>query len=469
METALIIAVLGLLGMLIVLRYYLTKNRQLSYEAQRAKAEHSQQLQQLQQQLQQLRDQLRTMKFELQQLEQQRAAAQTELDTLRQRLNSDYVNRLGTARNLSNISHELRTPMNAVMGFAQLLRDRASDAAAAHFTDIIFHNGLKMVNLVDNIIDVFRINVGSLSIRQPQPCDLGNMLFDVYTHFNELSYKQDNEQVSIRLLNVDDDDDGPCILQTDPNRLRQVLFCMVDNAIKFTEKGKVDMGYTLHPNDHVVQVFVRDTGIGIPEAQRNKVFENFVQLSNGPKRKFSGLGIGMFLSKHIVERLGGNIWFESSPGCGTTFYLMLPLSNVRQVEEPHLPPRSYNWAGRRILVADDIRENYKFIEIALRDTQAQVEWARNGQEAVQMVKENGSYDFVLMDIQMPVMDGLEATKQIRAVQINIPIVAQTAQDAARDEAQRYVEVGCNGSIEKPLNINKLKMIINEHLNPIAED
>ena len=440
-------------------------NRRLIRKARRTEAVQTE----LTRQVEQLSAQLGIMQHELERAEQERSSAQAELAMLKRRINDDYVSRLGTARNLMNISHEVRTPMNAVMGFAQLLRDRATDGAVAHFTDIIFHNGQKMVNLVDNIIDVFRINVNSLRIRPPRSCNLDNMLFEVYTHFNELCYKQDNERVSIRLLNIDDEGEEPCVLHTDPERLRQVLFCMVDNAMKFTERGKVDMGYTLFPNDHVVQVFVRDTGIGIPEAQRSMVFESFVQLDNGSKRKYSGLGIGMFLSKHIAERLGGNIWFESSPNSGTTFYLMLPLSTSasRWAAEVQSPP-SYRWEGRRILVVDDIRENYKFIEIALRDTQAQVEWARNGKEAVQMAKENGPYDFVLMDIQMPVMDGLEATKQLRAAQLSMPIVAQTAQDTARDDAQRYVEVGCTGSIEKPININELKLLIDQHFNTPAE-
>lgn len=464
--TALCLAALAML--------FLSKKRyqQKEQEAQEAQQQSANALseaddrqQRLESQLKALRAEL-TMTEELLQKEVAKARASVrELESLQNRVERDYVERLGTGKALSGISHELRTPLNAVMGFAQLLRDRTTDDTDAHFVDIICHNSQKLIDLVDNTIDLFKLNVGSLIIRPPAPCDIDTLMFDVYTYFNELRFKQDKENVNIRLLNTSDDDE-PCILHTDAHRLRQVLFCLMDNAIKFTDKGEVDFGYTVHPDDHLVQIFVRDTGVGIPDDQHAHIYDPFVQLDHGPKRKYSGLGIGLYICKQVVDRLGGNIWFESTYGSGTTFFVMLPMEKStspsrRQSDDSR--PKEYDWSGRRILVVDDIRSNFKLIEQALRDTKSAVIWASNGQEALQMLRQE-QFDFVLMDVQMPVMDGIEATRLARAEGMTIPIIAQTAQDAVRDNARRYIDAGCNGVIEKPFNINRLKALIDLHIN-----
>lgn len=458
---------IGAIAFVIVQRHQQKSNAILAESKQQqslqAIGEAEAKCQQLESRMQALRAEL-TMTEDLLQKEASKArAAVKDYENLQRKVSTEYVERLGTAKALSDISHELRTPLNAIMGFAQLLRASVTDESVAHFSDIICQNGQKLIDQIDNIIDMFRINTNSLVIRPSAPCNIDNLMFETYTYFNDLRFNQDKEDVAIRLLNTNDDE-PPCILQTDARRLRQVLFCLVDNALKFTDKGEIDFGYTLHPEDHLVQIFVRDTGIGIPEDQYAYIFNPLTQLDHGGKRKSSGLGIGLYLCKQIVEKLGGNIWFESTLGSGTTFFMMLPLERAasNRSDEPKLP-KHYNWKGRRILVAEDIRSNFKLIEQVLRDTNVDLAWASNGQEAVKMLNDE-QFDFVLMDVKMPVMDGIEATRAIRAAGITIPIVAQTAQEAASNDTHQYIDAGCTGVIEKPFNINRLKELIDLHLS-----
>jgi len=359
---------------------------------------------------------------------------------------------------LANMSHEIRTPMNAILGFAQLLKNEESAEKRERYIDIIYHNGLMLVNLIDDSIDISKIDAGQLAINKTE-CNLDNLLFEVYTVFNEVKFKQEKEHINIRLLNLNDGETN--ILYTDELRLRQVLVNLISNALKFTEKGFVEFGFVNRSEERQIEFFVRDTGIGIPADKQDIIFERFRQIQEGSTRKYGGTGIGLYISKNVVNLLGGDIWFESTLGVGTTFHFTIPYEDVNETHagEGKLYRTSspeYSWEGKNFLVAEDTESNYLYISTILAETKATVIWARNGEEAVNAALKGAvPVDLILMDIQMPVMDGYEAVTTIRRQNADVPIIAQTAFALPHDNL-RCFEVGCNDYISKPINALHLK-------------
>lgn len=365
---------------------------------------------------------------------------------------------------LANMSHEIRTPMNGILGFAQLLKNEESPDKRERYIDIIYHNGMMLVNLIDDIIDLSKIDAGQLTVN-PADCNLDNLMFEVYTFFNEIKFKQEKEHINIRLLNLNDDESN--VLYTDSQRLRQVLVNLIGNALKFTERGSVEFGYIINEEKSNIEFFVRDTGIGIPKDKQDIIFDRFRQVQEGSTRKYGGTGIGLYITKHIVELLGGNIWFESEVEEGTTFHFTLPYHESRSVNDGSVIFRAknpeYNWEGKTLLIAEDIETNFKYLATILADTRAKIVWARNGQEAIDAFRNGTGVDLILMDIQMPVIDGYEATIRIRELNPEIPIIAQTAYALPHDNLKCF-EVGCNDYISKPINSFLLKQKINDLLN-----
>ncbi len=365
---------------------------------------------------------------------------------------------------LANMSHEIRTPMNGILGFAQLLKNEESPDKRERYIDIIYHNGMMLVNLIDDIIDLSKIDAGQLTVN-PADCNLDNLMFEVYTFFNEIKFKQEKEHINIRLLNLNDDESN--VLYTDSQRLRQVLVNLIGNALKFTERGSVEFGYIINEEKSNIEFFVRDTGIGIPKDKQDIIFDRFRQVQEGSTRKYGGTGIGLYITKHIVELLGGNIWFESEMGEGTSFHFTLPYHETRSVNDGSVIFRAknpeYNWEGKTLLIAEDIETNFKYLATILADTRAKIVWARNGQEAIDAFRNGTGVDLILMDIQMPVIDGYEATIRIRELNPEIPIIAQTAYALPHDNLKCF-EVGCNDYISKPINSFLLKQKINDLLN-----
>ncbi|MGD9976621.1 MAG: ATP-binding protein [Bacteroidales bacterium] len=365
---------------------------------------------------------------------------------------------------LANMSHEIRTPMNGILGFVQLLKSEESAEKRDRYIDIVYHNGMMLVNLIDDIIDISKIDAGQLAVEMSD-CNLDDLMFDIYTFFNEVRFKQEKEHINIRLLNLNDDESN--ILYTDGQRLRQVMVNLIGNSLKFTEKGSVEFGYLNKSEENKIQFFVRDSGIGIPEDKRDIIFERFRQVQEGSTRKYGGTGIGLYISKNVINLLGGDIWFESQVGVGTTFYFTIAYKERQYHDSGSTFFKTgspvYNWAGKNILIAEDIEVNYRYLSTILADTKANIFWAKNGKEAVEQSSDNSDVDIVLMDIQMPVMDGYEATCAIRKNNPQVPIIAQTAYALPHDNIKCF-EVGCNDYIAKPINANLLKHKINTLLN-----
>ncbi len=357
---------------------------------------------------------------------------------------------------LANMSHEIRTPMNGILGFAQLLlADDTDDDKRARYLDIINHNGTMLVNLIDDIMDISRIEAGQLALNRSL-VNVDDIMFELYAFFNEIKFKQEKEHITIRLLNLNDDINSS--IYTDGLRLRQVLTNLIGNALKFTEKGVVEFGYTVNTKRKGLDFFVRDSGIGIPPDKREVIFERFRQGQEGSTRKYGGTGIGLFISKRIVNLLGGEITLESTQGVGSTFFFNIPFDEVEGTDY-HAPVyrlygREYNWEGKTILIAEDVHCNFELLNSILSDTKASIVWAQDGEEVVKLCSEMEGVDVVLMDIQMPKLNGYDAVARIKGVKPQLPIIAQTAYSMPNDNL-KALEVGCNDYISKPINSHLL--------------
>lgn len=366
---------------------------------------------------------------------------------------------------LANMSHEIRTPMNGILGFVQLLQNEEIEREMQHrYLDIINHNGIMLINLIDDIMDISKIEAGQLAFNKKE-VNLDDLIFDLYTFFNEIKFKQEKEHISIRILNLNDDENN--IFYTDEHRVRQVLSNLISNSLKFTEKGIVEFGYTNNKEDNQIQFYVRDTGIGIPSDKKDIIFDRFRQIEEGSTRKYGGTGIGLFISKHIIEELGGNIWVESELGKGSSFYFTLPYENVTVKDKTtrvYSPAKqSFDWENKVIVIAEDVETNFRFLKAILKDTKATIIWTRDGEEVIKFCRENPNVDVVLMDIQMPKIDGYEATSRIKAINSNIIVIAQTAYAMPNDNI-KCMEAGCNDYISKPINSSLLLDKIDTHLS-----
>jgi CheY-like chemotaxis protein len=240
---------------------------------------------------------------------------------------------------------------------------------------------------------------------------------------------------------------------------------LIGNAIKFTEKDTIAFGYT-QPDPTQLQFYVKDSGIGVPNDKLELIFDRFRQVEDSNTRKYGGTGLGLTISRNLVKLLGGEIWVESVLDKGSTFYFTLPFKPIVASTPIQTPINTehlhFDWNDKTILVAEDLDINYLFIEKALQKTNVNLVRAVNGEEAISKCKEDNNIDLVLMDIRMPVMNGYEATKEIKKFRKELPIIAQTAH-ALSEEKGKSLEAGCNDYIAKPIKLNILLPLLNQYL------
>ncbi len=365
---------------------------------------------------------------------------------------------------LANMSHEIRTPMNGILGFAEMLNDESLNAANRRkYLEIINSNGKMLINLIDDIIDFAKIEAGQVNIVYDD-FSLNNLLDQVRSSFMTERLRKNKSHVKIRTQKSFSKDN--CYIHSDPNRLRQILTNLVGNSIKFTQEGFIEFGYKLHEGNQLL-FYVKDTGIGIPEDKIGLIFERFIQADSSSTRKYGGSGLGLAISKGLVEILGGKMWAESTVNVGSTFYFTIPyIQAVKKDEDLQIrqkPKTEYVWEGKTFLIAEDDKFSYKFLEGFLKQTRADVLHASDGIEAVNICRNNTNIDLILMDIQMPEMNGLEATEEIKKFNKKIPVIAQTA-NAITEEKQKCLMAGCDDFISKPINISELYAKIDKWLS-----
>lgn len=359
---------------------------------------------------------------------------------------------------LANISHEIRTPMNGIIGFAELItREDIEKEAQESYVAIMKKSSEQLVRIIDDIIDFAKLESNQIRIVK-QTLNLNKMLDQLFVLFSNQLKGMEKDFITLLLSKSAGDKD--CNVISDEQRLRQVFSQLLDNSCKYTDEGFIEFGYEFQ--DEQIEFFVKDSGIGIPEEKHAVIFEQFRQGDEGHTRKYGGTGLGLPITRALVNLLGGSIRLESRPDEGTTFYFTVPRIIEKEAEtaETKLAHREveYNWKDKLILVAEDDELNFEFIKIILEPTQAKVVRAKDGSQAVKMCS-NLNFDLILMDVRLPVMNGLQATKRLRENDIQTPVIAQTA-FAMDDDEKKCLDAGCNYYMAKPIRKEQLFEVIN---------
>jgi two-component system, sensor histidine kinase and response regulator len=366
---------------------------------------------------------------------------------------------------LANMSHEIRTPMTAIVGYAELLRDEIIKAeipgAPLEFADAILNNTEHLLGLLNDILDMTKIESGQLEVERLR-CNPWE------TVHNVAAMMRAPAKAKGLTLSIEHSGPIPETIATDPLRLKQILANLIGNAIKFTASGGVHVVVRLlaeKPDCPMLAFDVIDTGIGMTPETMEKLFDRFSQADNSTTRRYGGSGLGLAISKRLAVMLGGDISVRSSSGRGSTFTITTQigsLENVKLVDNPQVAPaperprRKPNKiaSGERILLAEDCPDNQRIVTLILSNAGFQVTVAENGQiaydRALASLHEGNPYDMILMDMQMPVMEGYEATRRLRAAGYNRPIVALTAHATVNDR-RKCLEAGCDFYVTKPVN------------------
>ncbi len=361
---------------------------------------------------------------------------------------------------LANMSHEIRTPMNAIVGLSGLLADPELPLSEKKsFSDIIKENSGVLLQLIDDIVDISKIEAGQIMMR-PAKCHINSLLTEMYESF-KLQIKDRESKVRF-ILGKESFSREICTF-TDGNRLRQVISNLISNAFKFTEEGSVEFGFRIR-SDGFILFYVKDTGIGIPEDKHELVFDRFGQADNERTGNHRGAGLGLSISKSLVELMGGSIWLESEKGSGSCFSFTIPYQPVTPSSgETSTKPKYAEYPSLKehtILVTEDIEVNYRLIEALLKETGAKILWAGTGKEALQIISNGGDLSLVLLDLNMPDIDGFHILQEIRKTNKDLPVIIQTAY-AMNGEKERCMQAGCNNYLTKPIQIDQLLSAIHE--------
>lgn len=355
---------------------------------------------------------------------------------------AEESNRLKSAF-LANMSHEIRTPLNAIVGFSGILASTEEEEEKQEYVSIIENNNTLLLQLISDILDLSKIEAGTLELNYSN-IELNELMRELERGFL-LRVKTD----AVKLEFVEPA--GPCMAYTEKNRLSQLMINLVTNAIKFTEKGSIRFGYEMRENE--LYFYVTDTGCGIPKDKQQNIFGRFVKLNSFAQ----GTGLGLSICKTLMDHMGGRIGVESEEGKGSTFWFTLPYKPAVKEDKKQMPkdiqPVSIERNKLTILVAEDNASNYKLFESILKYDYHLIH-AWDGMEAVEMFRKHNP-QIVLMDINMPVMNGYEAAREIRKYSAKIPIIAVTAFAYASDE-QKVMESGFDGYMPKPINAKLLK-------------
>jgi len=375
-------------------------------------------------------------------------------------------NRLKSAF-LANMSHEIRTPMNGILGFAGLLLDpHLSGEEQQSYIHIIEKSGARMLNIINDIVCISKVESGQTEICITET-DINEKIEYISTFFKpEVECKGMNIFFKTPLSGKE------AIIKTDKEKIYAILSNLVKNAIKFTITGTIELGYERKEN--YIEFYVKDTGIGVNQVQKEFIFERFRQGSESLTRNYEGAGLGLSISKAYVEMLGGKIWVDSEVGKGSIFYFTIPYNY--ETEEKYLPENvisvedSYNQidpevSGLKILIAEDEETSEILIKKLVERCGKEVLIARTGVEAVEICRNNPDLDLVLMDIKMPYMDGYEATRQIRQFNKVVIIFAQTA-FALSGDREYAIEAGCNDYISKPYGQYLLFTLMKKYFSSI---
>jgi PAS domain S-box-containing protein len=385
---------------------------------------------------------------------------QAELELIKAKEKAEESERLKSTF-LANMSHEIRTPMNGILGFAELLKEpNLTTDDQQDYIQIMQISGARMLNTINNIVDISKIESG-LTIVDLKETNINEKIEFAYKFF-----KPEVEIKGLQFLFKNSLPSKEAIIKTDNEKVYAILTNLVKNAIKFTYKGSIEFGY--EKKGDYLEFFVKDTGVGVPQKQKELIFERFRQGSESHNRGYEGSGLGLSIAKTYVEMLGGEIWVESEEGKGSIFYFTIPYNAVSKEKNAienvvSEKDKEVEIKKLKILVVEDDEISYSLLIRTLQKISYKVLHAITGVEAVDACQNNPDLDLVLMDIRMPKMDGNEATRQIRQFNKDVVIIAQTAYGFPGDW-EKAIEAGCNDYITKPISKTLLIGLILKYFN-----
>lgn len=359
---------------------------------------------------------------------------------------------------LANMSHEIRTPLNAILGFSALIQDRSTKPEELEeYYKMMETSGNDLMNLIDDILDISRIEANQIKINF-QEISVVHLAEEIFSSFKQsLNTQMPGNEVIPHFIAPAEK--AEYMMHTDPLRLKQILLNILNNSIKFTTKGYIEFCY--FPNEAKTQIifYIKDTGIGIAKDQQGKIFERFTKVADNKTKNYRGTGLGLSIALKLTQLLKGEIRVESELNIGTAFYLSFPLTKMVSEDIIHeKKPRDQSLAflsGKVVLIVEDVEYNYRYLEIIIcKNQDVKLLWAKNGLEAVEICRKFPDINIVLMDIQLPEMNGIDATRIIKSENISIPVIAETAY-ATSNDIQTILAAGCDDIVVKPINRNEL--------------
>ncbi|RCW38566.1 ATP-binding protein [Marinilabilia salmonicolor] len=361
---------------------------------------------------------------------------------------------------LRNISHEIRTPLNSIIGFSELMNMLdIEDDVLKNYTQIISKSGTQLLSIITDILTISSIDAGQEKLKK-EIFSLNQLMEELLEVFK---LKATNKDVFFKIIREIPSERDFIIL--DKKKLTQILSSLLSNAVKFTERGQIQIGCTYE--NQQLSFFVKDTGIGIPENRRNVIFERFAQASEAISVDYGGTGLGLSIAKGFVELMNGRIWVESKPGVGSVFHFTIPLSEDQifpnlQTMSGHMKSLISGSSSHTILIAEDYIYNFMYLKAVLEPYKVKVIHAENGKEAVDICLKDGSIDLVFMDLKMPVMDGKTAASLIKREKPDLKIIAQTAYvtDISKEESANIFD----DYLTKPFSPQKIISILAEYLS-----
>ena len=391
------------------------------------------------------------------------ALKQVHEDLIKANIEAETSNRLKSSF-LANISHEIRTPLNSVVGFSNLLLSNdLTNEAKEEYIEHINHNSEKLLQIIGDIIDLSRLESSQIEITYEE-ASVNEIVNEIVGEARKV-IKRNEKSIILNVKNLLEENGD--LVFTDKVWLKRVLNHLMDNAVKFTLEGSIQLSYSRENENLVFRI--RDTGIGINEENLGHIFEEFRQEINGHHRPFEGLGVGLTLAKEVIERMGGKIYVQSEKGVGSEFSFSVPYrpaggstkikSKILNYDHLSTP---INWSSRTCLLVDDNKDILTYLNRVLTDTGITILTARSGIEALEIIKNNMDIDVVLLDMQMPEMNGIEATKEIRKIRRNLPIIAQTA-FIFEDDKDIILEAGCDACLIKPIRKDHLLTVMSSFI------